>query len=341
MKGLIFRIPLLFLFISGCFLSSCEKERKQLYIVGSSTISPFAIIVGEHFAKKNQEMPIVEGVGTGKGMRLFCSDAGPNSPDIALASRQMTLQEKKSCQHNNIAFEEILIGYDSLVLVSSRDQDLSFSFTKKNIYQAIAQNLLYKKEMRINPFHSWNQLHSSFPSHKIHLIGPEPLSGSHDMLVESVMLPFSIKAGIDKIPEALSFRKDGVYVPVPDNDLSVLEKLRSQTGSVGFVTYRFFDKNERHLKAFPVDDRLGEPEAIASGKYPLSRRLFLYVKKKHLFLKPKLIDYLEEFLNGISPGVDGYLKEEGLILLFPREYTEKKEKLTAIKKTLKPKKHPS
>src|SRR5687768_15402489 len=67
-----------------------------LRIVGSSAVFPFAATVAEHFSYKTHEpIPLIEAVGTGAGIKLFCGD--PKGPDGVIASRPLTKNEKEKC----------------------------------------------------------------------------------------------------------------------------------------------------------------------------------------------------------------------------------------------------
>ena len=54
-------------------------------------------------------------------------------------------------------------------------------------------------------------------------------------------------------------------------------------------------------------------ENIASGKYPVSRPLFFYVKKAHVEVIPGMKEYLKEFVSEKAWGPEGYLAEKGMI----------------------------
>ena len=51
---------------------------------------------------------------------------------------------------------------------------------------------------------------------------------------------------------------------------------------------------------------------IASGQYPLSRSLYIYVKKAHIGVVPGLKEYVEFFSSEKMIGPDGPLAEYGL-----------------------------
>ena len=68
-------------------------------------------------------------------------------------------------------------------------------------------------------------------------------------------------------------------------------------------------------KSAPIDvDKVAKiKEAISSGKYPVSRSLYFYIKNAHVGKIPGISEYIAEFTSEKSFGSDGYLQEKGLI----------------------------
>jgi phosphate transport system substrate-binding protein len=60
-------------------------------------------------------------------------------------------------------------------------------------------------------------------------------------------------------------------------------------------------------------------EAIADGKYPVSRPLYFYVKKAHVGVIPGMEQYVAEFVSEKASGTEGYLSDRGLIPMPPKE----------------------
>jgi phosphate transport system substrate-binding protein len=56
-------------------------------------------------------------------------------------------------------------------------------------------------------------------------------------------------------------------------------------------------------------------ENIATGKYPVSRPLFVYVKSAHFGVIPGLKEFVAEYVSDRSMGSEGYLADKGLIPL--------------------------
>ena len=54
-------------------------------------------------------------------------------------------------------------------------------------------------------------------------------------------------------------------------------------------------------------------ETVASGKYPASRPLFIYVKKAHIGVIPGINEFIAEYTSEKALGEEGYLADKGLI----------------------------
>ena len=117
---------LAFVALSALALAACDNTgggtRESIKAVGSSTVFPFAKKVAEEFVRSNPDFgsPVIESTGTGGGIKLFCEGIGPNTPDIANASRRMKKSEFETCQANGV--EEIIelqIGNDGLVFATA------------------------------------------------------------------------------------------------------------------------------------------------------------------------------------------------------------------------------
>ena len=69
----------------------------QIKAVGSSTVYPFTRAVAEQFQQANPGTSvIVESTGTGAGLKLFCGGVGNEFPDVANASRQISMTKRIS-----------------------------------------------------------------------------------------------------------------------------------------------------------------------------------------------------------------------------------------------------
>lgn len=313
--------------------AGAAQARDQIRVVGSSTVYPFTTAVAEQFGKAGKfKTPVIESTGTGGGFKLFCAGVGPDHPDLTNASRAIKKSEMEACAKNGVAdVVEMKVGYDGIVLASSKKAK-HIDVTRKQLFMALAKEVPVNGKLVENPYTTWNQIDPSLPASKIEVLGPPPTSGTRDAFLELVM-----EHGAESFPEIKdlkksdekafkkvfsSIREDGAYVEAGENDNLIVQKLDANANAFGIFGYSFLDQNGDKLQGSMVDGVAPTFEAIAAGKYPVSRPLFVYVKKAHVGQIPGIKEYLAEYTSEKAWGKSGYLADKGLI---PMPDAERKE----------------
>jgi phosphate transport system substrate-binding protein len=106
-------------------------------------------------------------------------------------------------------------------------------------------------------------------------------------------------------------REDGGWVDAGENDNALLQSLTRTPGSLGVFGFSFLGQNRDRVKAASVDGVLPSSETITDGSYPLSRTLYLYVKRRGWPTSRPMRPYLAEFLSDAASGKGGYLADQG------------------------------
>jgi phosphate transport system substrate-binding protein len=315
------------LLVASAASSQAADGRDYISIVGSSTVYPFTTTVAEQFGKSTKfKTPKIESTGTGGGFKLFCSGVGVAHPDITNASRRMKKSEMESCEKNGVnEVVEVKVGYDGIVVANSKNAEL-FKLTRKELFMALAKQVPSPEggdSLVANPYKTWKEINSDLPANKIEVLGPPPTSGTRDAFVELVMdegcAAFDSIKALKKSDEkqfktvCQTVREDGAYVEAGENDNLIVQKLAANPKSLGIFGFSFLDQNNDKLQGAFIEGQAPTFENIASGKYSVSRPLYIYVKKAHVGVIPGIPEYLGEFTSDRAWGEDGYLSEKGLI----------------------------
>lgn len=335
------------LFSVSTLSATSAKARDYVSIVGSSTVYPFSTAVAENFGKSTDfNTPKVESTGSGGGLKLFCAGIGVTHPDITNSSRAIKKSEYDTCQKNGVAeIVEVKVGYDGIVIANSRKGPL-MKLSRRDLFLALAKQVPGADGRLIdNPNKTWKDVKPSLADTQIEVLGPPPTSGTRDAFVELAMevgaetfdgLKALRAAEGDEVrvlmaeiglPEsafnaegrklfqhvAHSIREDGAYIEVGENDNLIVQKLEANPDALGIFGFSFLDQNEDRVQGSEIDGRLPTFEAIADGSYPVSRPLFLYVKKGHADVIPGIKGYLAEFTSEKAWGPEGYLADKGMI----------------------------
>jgi phosphate transport system substrate-binding protein len=309
-----------------------QSARDYIFVVGSSTVYPFATVVAENFGRSTSfKTPKIESTGSGGGLKLFCSGVGVEHPDITNASRRIKASEVETCASNGVTdIVEVKIGYDGIVLANARGAD-TFSLSRKDIFLALAAKVPNPKDPAAtgvatlveNPYKNWKDVNPALPNVKIEVLGPPPTSGTRDAFAELAMEGGCKKidwiAALKKEDKKLyksvchTVREDGAYIEAGENDNLIVQKLQANPNALGVFGFSFLDQNGDKVKGNPVDDVTPTFDDIADGNYPVSRPLYFYVKKAHIGVIPGIQEYLAEFTSDKAWGEEGYLSDRGLI----------------------------
>ncbi len=305
--------------------AGAAPARDQIRIVGSSTVFPFATTVAERFGKTTQfKTPVVEATGSGGGLKLFCAGVGVKFPDIANSSRRIKSSEVEMCARNGVSeIVEVKIGYDGIVIANSK-MARRFELTLRDIFLALAREVPGDEASLIaNPYKTWKDLNADLPAVGIEVLGPPPTSGTRDAFVELAMeggcKSFDWIKALKKTDKGKynaichTIREDGAYVEAGENDNLVVKKLQANRGALGIFGFSFLDQNADKVQGSLIEGAEPDFDLIADGEYPISRPLYIYVKKAHAGFIPGIAEYLAEFTSDKAWGADGYLADKGLI----------------------------
>ncbi len=306
------------------------QAREQIKIVGSSTVYPFSSSVAEELgATTKMPTPIVESTGSGGGMKLFCAGNDLNTPDITNASRRMKTSEFKLCAKNGVTdITEAVIGFDGIAIAQNK-HNKPLAITKKQLLLAVAEEVPSKdgKSLVRNPYKKWSDIDPTLPNRAIVIYGPPKSSGTRDAFEDMIMKGQTKKMDVytslyhaDKVKNKgykkyHKVRQDGPYVPSGENDNLIVQKLAKNAEAIGIFGYSFLLENADKVSSATVNGVTPTPDTISSGKYPISRSLFFYVKNSHRKDVPAIDKYVKLFMNEDMIGSDGILGEIGLIPL--------------------------
>ena len=281
----------------------------EILISGSSTVEPISSIVLEDFAAANPGVDgSVDGPGTGDGFALFCN----GEIDIADASRPISEEEIGLCEEAGVTYVELQVGIDGISVVTSPDNTEVSCLSFADLYALTGSES--------QGFENWNdadalaeeigsgefgEIHAPYPDQPLVITAPGEESGTYDTYVEFVIGDIFEGRGADE-----ATRPD--YQTSADDNV-IIENIAGSPGSLGWVGFAFADENADTVTSLEVDggDGCVQPtaETIASGEYPMSRPLFIYVNAAEAEARPELAAF-----------VDFYLSDEGIAAVSEADY---------------------
>ncbi len=303
------------------------QARDQVQIAGSSTVLPYAKIVAENFGEvfPDFKTPVVESGGSSAGLKEFCKGVGPNTIDIANASRRIKDKEVEACKAAGVTeIQEIRIGYDGIVFASDINGP-DFALEPVDMYKGLAAKVVVDGKLVDNPYKTWNEVNPDFPAWTIAAYIPGEKHGTREVFEEKVLkagceaagdLEVRMAAGLDKKAagkDCMAVRKDGSAVDIDGDYTETLARIDANKQGIGVFGLSFYENNADKLKVATMSGVTPTVESIAKGEYPVSRPLQFYVKKAHLGVIPGLKEYVEFFTSDQMIGPDSPLANYGLV----------------------------
>ncbi|MCZ7629098.1 MAG: hypothetical protein M5U19_08560 [Microthrixaceae bacterium] len=130
------------------------------------------------------------------------------------------------------------------------------------------------------------------PAMALSVTGPGEESGTYVSFVELALEDIATERR--QPPET---RAD--YQASADDNV-ILQGIQGSPGSLGWVGYAFA-RDAEEVRILEVDGGEGcvapDDETIATGEYPLSRPLFIYVNARHAEDEPALVDFVDLYLG--------------------------------------------
>jgi len=236
---------------------------------GSSTVGPFTTKAAEDF-KASGGVDVTVGIsGTGGGFERFCA----GETDISNASRAIKDEEATICSENGVEYVELQVATDALTNVVNAENDWVTCLTVEQL------NAIWKPGSKVS---NWNQIDLSYPDVPLKLYGAGTDSGTFDYFTDAIN------------GEEGASRSD--FSATEDDNVTV-QGVSGDKGALGYFGFSYFEENQDTLKALEVDGGEGcvAPSASTAqdGSYaPLSRPLFMYVKKSSLADTEGLADFV-------------------------------------------------
>ena len=308
-------------------------EARDIQVMGSSTVLPYAQIVVENFQKEYPNFKVaLSGGGSSGGLKAFCEGLGEGTIDIANASRSIKDKEVTACADAGVSeIIEARFGYDGIVLAYSTAQmeadngDPALNVTPKDVYLMAAEKIAAAGQIVDNPYQTMSDVAETLPAWPIKLWIPGEKHGTREVFEKKVLVAGCKEAGVfdqykaqgmDKKAaekECIKVRKDGKVVDIDGDYTETLQRLNQNKKSIGVFGLSFRESNSDVLSAATINGIEATEASVASGEYPVSRPLFFYIKKQHLGVIPGLQEYVEFFLSEDMIGPGSPLNDYGLV----------------------------
>ncbi|MHC1579538.1 MAG: phosphate ABC transporter substrate-binding protein [Candidatus Alkanophagales archaeon] len=249
------RVLVLFLLlvaVCGCV------EHQKLTIAGSTTLLPVIEECARLFMERHPGVRItVAGGGSGHGIRAV----GAGSIDIGMASRDVKPEELELYPD----LKPVPVAADAVAVVVHPENPI--------------ENLTLEQVARVfgGEIRNWRELGwgGAGEDAEIHVVTREYGSGTRATFEKHVLEPFSL----EMFAGALTKPSNG----------DVRATVSTDRHAIGYLSLGYVDASVRALR---IDGVTPTPENATSGKYPISRKLYLITKGEPDPLEKAFIEFV-------------------------------------------------
>jgi phosphate transport system substrate-binding protein len=260
--------------IAVILMVSCSRDRgNKVVIKGSTTLLPIVQKAAEEYRKNTAISISIEGSGSGNGIKALLD----GTTQIAMSSREMKDKEIEGTKSRGINAEKITVGYDMIIPVvhpSNKVTNVTMDQLKA-VYDGSISN--------------WKILGES--DFSIVVLSRDSSSGTYEYWHDHVMK----KADVRK--DALLQASNG----------QILSTVAGNIKSIGYIGFGYLNKSVKALKVNGVEGTIDNGK---SKKYPISRKLYLYLNKDRISKESRsFVDFI------LSPRGQHIVREAGYIPL--------------------------
>lgn len=251
------------IFLLAFLLIAFLVPARTLIIKGSNTVYPIAQLWAEEFKKLYPDVEIsIEGAGSSTGIKaLFNKQA-----DIANASRWLKPSEIKQMHEKGMYFIPFIVAYDGIAIIVNKSMGID-SITLEQLYKIYSGKIT-----------KWNQLDPSLPERRIVIYSRDTASGTFEYFIEHVMKGEKFAPHVQMLPSTNA----------------IVERVKQNKYAIGYIGMGYITDDVKALKVEGIEPTL---ENVNTGKYPISRPLFMFVDATEGLPKGLVMDFIRFALS--------------------------------------------
>jgi phosphate transport system substrate-binding protein len=243
----------------------------SLTIKGSTTVLPVAQAAAEIFMERNPGSKIsVQGGGSGVGIASLLD----KTTDIATSSRKIKAEEIEKAKTSGVTPNEIPIALDGIAVIVHPTNTVK-ALTKAQI-----------KDIYTGKVSNWSEVGGK--DAKIVVVNRDTSSGTFEAFETLALNKEKVR------PDALTTA----------SNQGVAQTVAQTPNAIGYIGHGFISPR---VRAVTVDRIEATKQNIISGKYPLSRYLYVYTNGRPSGSVQRFIAFL------LSPEGQKLVKEEGFV----------------------------
>ncbi len=244
------------------------KDKNSIQIKGSDTMVNLGQAWAEKYMEENPgDFVAVTGGGSGTGLSSLIS----GTCDLAMSSRNIKDKEIALAQQKGVNPFEIKVALDGLAVVVNPANSVS-KLTLDQLAGIFTGKIVNWKEV-------------GGKDERIVILSREVNSGTHVYFKEHVLRKGNASGKEEFAPGSLLL----------SSSQAIADEVAGNSSAIGYYGMGYISSKQKHIDVAKDDkSEYINPniENVISGKYPISRPLFLYTNKEPQGLVKKFVDYI-------------------------------------------------
>jgi len=261
----------------------------DIYSAGSSTVGPLSEAIQELFVQDGFTGEIKNDIiGSGGGFERFCKTG---ETDIANASRGIKKEEAENCAKLSPARTavEFRVGTDAITIVVNKKNTFLTNVTTEELGKIFTTAV------------NWSDVNPKWPAKPIKRFTPGTDSGTFDFFAEVVIQkPMKLKT----LDEAKKLLLNAKNAQASEDDNVLVQGVEGDEFAIGYFGFAYFQQQQEKLNAVSINDVAPSFETAESGKYLLSRPLFIYSDAAILKAKPQVAGFINYYLTNVDEVIE-------------------------------------
>ena len=261
----------------------------DIYSAGSSTVGPLSEAIQEMFVQDGFAGEIKNDIiGSGGGFERFCKTG---ETDIANASRGIKKEEVENCAKLSPARTPIAfrVGTDAITVVINKKNDFLKNVTTEELGKIFTTA------------EKWSDVNPKWPAQPIKRFVPGTDSGTFEFFAETVIQkPLKLKT----LDEAKKLLLNAKNTQASEDDNVLVQGVEGDQYAIGYFGFAYYQHQQENLGAVSINDIAPSFETAESGKYLLSRPLYIYSDAAILKAKPQVAGFINYYLTNVDKVIE-------------------------------------
>jgi len=252
-------------------------------LIGSEPMRPHVMALAASMeARSGSPLPTDIEDSARDAIERFCA----TRQAVALALHRRLNRLNRRCIGTEVEVEEIVLGVDATVVAVTRDWK-GFDVTLGGLFRAIARDVPGEGGLHANAAERWSQIAPTWPDSPLQVLLPARTQIAGALLEERVL-----QAGCREIPDlqaiysaaertrrCAALRQDSRVREYADAAELAAALAEDRPTTLTLLPFASLRRHAGRLDALTVEGIAADDATIASGAYPLSQRLYLYLRR--------------------------------------------------------------